>query len=369
MILPYLIEKEFKQMMRSIVQPVVFVLLPLLMINALPRLATQEIKNLRFCIVDNDRSPLSERLTAKIAASEYFNLTAAEFNHRDAMGNIDTGNADLIIEIGPDFEKHLVTEGVADVSVLANAVDGIKAGLGSSYASQIIADFAADLRAENGTAPMADISKTVSERYMYNATLDYKTFMIPGIMGMLLLLLVGFLPALNIVGEKEKGTIEQINVTPVGKFDFILSKLIPYWIVGFVIFAYAMLLAYKIHGLAPVGDIGVIFLFVSLFILVVSSLGLVVSNYSSTMQQASLVMFFFLVIFILLSGLLTPVQSMPEWAQRITLLNPLRYLMETMRALYLKGSTLSDLIPQLRAFCVFIVVFWTWAIVSYKKNG
>lgn len=355
--------------MHSIVQPVVFVLLPFVMVNALPRLATQEIKNLRFCIVDNDHTPLSQRLTAKIAASQYFNLTAAEHSHCAAMSNIDRGEADLIIEIEPDFEKNLITTGAANVSVLANAVDGIKAGLGSSYASQIIADFAADLRSEHGIAPMADINKAVSERFLYNATLDYKTFMIPGIMGMLLLLLVGFLPALNIVGEKERGTIEQINVTPVGKFDFILSKLIPYWLVGFVIFAYAMLLAYKIHGLAPVGSVGAIFIFVSLFILVVSSLGLVVSNYSSTMQQASLVMFFFLVIFLLLSGLLTPVQSMPEWAQRLTLLNPLRYLMEVMRALYIKGSSLADLLPQLRAFCCFIVVFWTWAIVSYKKSS
>lgn len=369
MILPYLIEKEFKQMMRNVILPVVFLLLPFVMINTLPRLATQEIKNLRFCIVDNDHTPFSQRLVNKIAASEYFSLIAVEGSHRAAMEHVDDGSADMVIEIEPGFEKNLMTNGTAGVSVLANAVDGIKAGLGSSYAMQIISAFADELRDGDTGVQAASADGLVSERYLYNSTLEYKVFMIPGVMGMLLLLLVGFLPALNIVGEKEKGTIEQINVTPIGKFDFILSKLIPYWVVGLLILAYAMVLACKVHGVAPAGSVGAVFLFASLFILVVSSLGLVVSNYSSTTQQASLVMFFFLVIFILLSGLLTPIQSMPEWAQAVTLVNPLRYLMEVMRALYIKGSGIGELLPQLRAFAVFIVVFWTWAICSYKKNG
>lgn len=369
MILPYLIEKEFKQMMRNAILPVVFVLLPFAMVNTLPRLATQEIKNLRFCVVDNDHTPFSERMVNKIAASGYFNLVAVEASHGDALEHIDDGSADIVIEIGQGFEKSLVTGGAADVDILANAVDGVRAGLGSSYSMQIIADFADGLLEETGGMQSVSAADLLSVRYIHNPTLDYKNFMIPGIIGMLLLLLVGFLPALNIVGEKEKGTMEQVNVTPVGKAGFILSKLIPYWITGLAILGYSMLLAYWIHGVAPVGSVGTVFFSATLFILVVSSLGLVVSNYSSTTQQASLVMFFFLVIFILLSGLLTPIQSMPEWAQAITLFNPLRYLMEVMRALYIKGSGVKELLPQLRAFVVFIAVFWTWAICSYKKNG
>ena len=185
---------------------------------------------------------------------------------------------------------------------------------------------------------------------------------------MLLILLVGFLPALNIVGEKEKGTIEQINVTPVGKFDFILSKLIPYWVVGLLVLGYSMVLARLIYGQEPVGNIWVIFLFATLFILVVSSMGLIVSNYSDTTQQAALVMFFFLVIFILLSGLITPVTSMPEWAKAFTRINPLRYFIEAMRTLYLKGSNLYELRHHFYALSVYAAAMWIWAIRSYQKN-
>jgi ABC-type polysaccharide/polyol phosphate export permease len=171
------------------------------------------------------------------------------------------------------------------------------------------------------------------------------------------------------LGEKEKGTIEQINVTPIGRFEFIFSKLIPYWVVGLFIMGYSMLLAKGIYGLVPVGNIGLLMLFASLFILVVSSFGLLVSNYSETTQQAALMMLFFLIIFILTSGLLTPISSMPLWAQTLTYLNPLRYFIEVLRAIYLKGSGFTDLVSQFVALCVYASVIWIWAIRSYKKNG
>ena len=188
-------------------------------------------------------------------------------------------------------------------------------------------------------------------------------------MAMLLILLVGFLPALNIVGEKEKGTIEQINVTPIGRFEFIFSKLIPYWMVGLFIMGYSMLLTKGIYGLVPVGNIGLLMLFASLFILVVSSFGLLVSNYSETPQQAALMMLFFLIIFILTSGLITPISSMPPWAQTLTYLNPLRFFIEVLRAIYLKGSGFTDLVSQFVALCIYASVIWIWAIRSYRKNG
>lgn len=371
MVLRFLLEKEFKQMMRNIILPIVFILLPLGMINMMPRAATQEVKNLKVSVVDNDHSTWSQRMVQKLAASKYFNLTSSTPSFTQSLECMEAGEADFIVEIEPHFERNLVKEGVSHVMISANAVNGVKAGLGTSYLSQIVADFSAQLREESGlpehAVRMAHFD--VAPRYLYNATLDYKQFMVPGLMAMLLVLLTGFLPAVNIVGEKEKGTIEQINVTPVGKFDFILSKLIPYWTVGLAVLAYCMLLAWGIYGQVPAGSIGVIFLFASIFILLVSSLGLVVSNYSETTQQAALVIFFFLVIFILLSGLITPVSSMPGWAKAITRVNPLRYFIEVMRMLYLKGSSLHDLLPHLTALTAYAAVAWAWAIWSYKKNG
>lgn len=369
MVISFLIEKEFKQIMRNKVLPVVFVILPLVMTLIVPLAATQEVKNLKVSVVDNDHSTLSTRLVQKCAASTYFKLYAVKSSYGAAMRNVETGDADLILEIEPEFERNLINEGVSRVMISANAVNGVKAGLGSSYLAQIIADYSAELREEHGLSSQDTrvAGFDVEPRYLFNASLDYKLFMIPGLMAMLLVLIVGFLPALNIVGEKEKGTIEQMNVTPVGRFEFIFSKLIPYWCVGLFILAYSMVLAWQIYGFVPVGNIALIFLFSTLFILVVSSLGLIVSNYSDTTQQAALVMFFFLVIFILMSGLLTPIASMPAWAKVITTVDPLRYFIESMRMLYLKGSSFTELLPQFRALVIYASVVWALAIYSYKK--
>lgn len=368
----FLIEKEFKQMMRNIILPKVFVMLPLALVTIMPFAATQEVKNLTVTVVDNDHSQWSERLVHKMAASRYFTLNATAPSYGKALRNVEAGRSDFIVEIEPGFERNLIRDGMSHVLVSANAVNGVKAGLGSSYLAQIIASYSAELREEHGLSA-GDVTMAqgfdIVPRYLFNGTLDYKRFMIPALMAMLLILTVGFLPALNIVGEKERGTIEQMNVTPVGRFEFILSKLIPYWCVGLVMLAYAMSLAYVIHGHVPAGSIGVIFLFATVFILVVSSLGLIVSNYSDTTRQAALTIFFFLVIFILMSGLLTPVAGMPSWAKAITTLNPLRYFIEAIRALYLKGSTLHDLMPHFLKLTAFAVATWGWAIYSYRKNS
>ena len=358
-------------MMRNILLPVLFIILPFGMINMMPRAANQEVKGLTYCVIDHDHSPFSSRMIQKISASQYFSLTGNVSTYGEALHEMEAGNADFIVEIEPDFERSLIKEGIAKVMISANAVNGVKGGLGQSYLIQIIADFAAPLREEEGlnrhTVQIPRIE--ASPRYLFNTQLYYKVFMVPGLMAMLLILMVGFLPALNIVGEKEKGTIEQINVTPIGRFEFIFSKLIPYWVLGLFIMGYSMLLAKGIYGLVPVGNIGLLMLFSSLFILVVSSFGLLVSNYSETTQQAALMMLFFLIIFILTSGLITPISSMPPWAQTLTYLNPLRYFIEVLRAIYLKGSGFTDLVSQFVALCVYASVIWIWAIRSYRKNG
>lgn len=358
-ILLFLLEKEFKQMLRNIILPVVFMVLPLGVVCMVPRVATQEVKNLRLAIVDGDHTTCSERLIQKMSASAYFHTSCVCPTYPQALEQMEQSQVDFIVEIQSHFERNLIREGATDVLVAANAVNGVKAGLGSSYLAQIIGEYALevadDMASHQATAPvgtqttaatLGGASFQVAPRYLFNTQLDYKLFMVPALLAMLLILTVGFLPALNIVGEKEKGTIEQINVTPVGKFPFILSKLIPYWCVGLFLLAYAMVLAWAVYGFVPKGSIGSIFLFATLFTLVVSSMGLIVSNHSDTTQQAALVMFFFLVIFILMSGLITPVTSMPSWAR-----------------------TLTDLSTQLLALAAFAATAWTFAIRSYRKNN
>ena len=371
MVIKYLIEKELKQIVRSRFLPKLFVMLPTVMLLIMPWAANQEVRGLKLSVIDNDHTALSRRLVQKADASDYFTLTSVAPDATAALHAVEEGRADLILEIEDGFERHLETQGTARVMISANAVNGVKSGLGASYLGSIVTDFSADLAASGGPtgAQVAVERFSVAPRYQFNPHLDYKVFMVPALMVMMLTLLSGFLPALNIVGEKEKGTIEQMNVTPVGKFPFILSKLVPYWGVGFLVLTYSMLLAWLFYGLVPAGNLGSIYAFATVYILVVSGLGLVISNRSATMQQALFIMFFFLMIFILMSGLFTPVASMPAWAQALTRLNPLRYFIEVMRMVYLKGSAFAELWPHFRALTLFAVVLNLAAIVSYRKTN
>jgi ABC-2 type transport system permease protein len=152
------------------------------------------------------------------------------------------------------------------------------------------------------------------------------------------------------------------------KSIFILGKLIPFWIIGFFVLSTGIIVAALIYRLLPAGSLAVIYMYSAVYILFVSGLGIVISNYSDTMQQAMFVRFFFMLIIILLSGLFTPVSSMPHWAQIITYFNPLKYFIDVMRSIYLKGSGISELLPQLSALCGFAVAFNIWAVVSYRKS-
>lgn len=344
-----------------------------MMMIVFPWAANQEVKNIKLSIVDNDHSSYSERMIQKTVASGYFKLDNVSAIYNDAMHSIKSGKADIILEIQDEFEKNMVNDGVGRVMISANSVNGTTGGLGSGYLSSIMNDYAGELRNEYGrqtVAASAEIpSFSVIPQYKFNPHLNYKVFMVPALMVMLLTMLCGFLPALNIVGEKEKGTIEQMNVTPVGKFQFILAKLIPFWIIGFVVLSICMGLAALIYGIFPVGSLLTIYLFASIYILVVSGFGLVISNYSDSMQQAMFVMFFFVMILLLMSGLFTPITSMPDWAQKITIFNPLKYLMQVMRLVYLKGSAFKELIPQFLILCGFAVALNAWAVASYRKNN
>ena len=368
--LKYLIEKEFKQTFRHNIIPKLLVALPMMVIFVFPWAANQEITNINAVVVDKDHSSYSNRLIGKVAASTYFNLTGVFGSNEEALINVERESADLILEIRPDFEKDLINRGIAEVMISANAVNIIKGSLGSSYMMGIIRDFAGEIRSEkiqsSGKTALPLIDVVTQSRF--NPFMDYKRLMIPALMVVLMTIICGFLPALNIVNEKEMGTIEQINVTPVKKFTFIFAKLIPYWTIGISVITFCLILAALLYGLIPAGNLLTIYLSVFLYIMVVSGFGLIVSNHSSTLQQAMFVMFFFLIILILISGLFTPITSMPDWAQTFTLFNPLRYFIEIMRMVYLKGSHISHLTNQLTALLIFAVVLNTWAILSYRKN-
>jgi len=257
------------------------------------------------------------------------------------------------------------------VMIAANTVNGMKGGLGSAYLSSIVADYNNMIRTNllelNGAATKHSFE--IVPLFKFNPGLIYQVYMIPAIMIMILGLVCGFLPALNIVSEKESGTIEQINVTPVSKLMFILAKLIPYWIVGFVVLTIGFLSAWMFYGFLPAGSFVTLYLFASIFVLAISGFGLVVSNYAATIQQSIFMIFFFVMLFIFMSGLYTPIASMPDWAQQFSNFSPIKYIISVFRQVYLKGSSITDLTTQLFALLGFAGFFNGWAVFSYRKKN
>lgn len=350
--LHYLIEKEFKQLFRNTFLPKLILLFPCMLLIVFPWAATLEIENINLAVVDQDHSQTSQRLIRQIEASDYFRLKYTTDSYEEAFRMIEKNQVDIILQIPRHFEKDQINGIPAEVQISANAVNGMKGSMGSSYLSQII----------NRQSDAASV------RYLFNQHLDYKHFMVPALMTMMLFLICGFLPALNIVSEKENGTIEQINVTPVSKVVFTVAKLIPYWIIGFFVLSIAMLLAWLIYGIIPAGAISTIYLGAGIFIFLVSGVGITISNYSNTLQQAMFVTFFFVLIMLLMSGLFTPVTSMPAWAQGVAILNPLKYFVEFIRMVYLKGSSLAEVASRLEVLLGFGLLFNGWAVWSYRKQ-
>jgi ABC-2 type transport system permease protein len=386
MTLRYLIEKEFKQIMRNPVLPKLIVIFPCVMLLIMPWAADSEIRNINLSVVDNDHSELSARLVQKFASSPYFRLTDVSGTYPEAMESIEYGTSDLILEIPPRFERDLMEGFAPGVLVAANSVNSTKGMIGSGYAQNIVTGYAEQLRgqyggllapggnatggaASGGQAVQGAGQFSVSTRALFNPHMDYKRYMVPALMVMLLTMLCSFLPALNIVREKETGTIEQINVTPVRKFTFILGKIIPYWIIGFVVLTICFGIAWAVYGFLPAGSLGTIYIFAGLFVVILTGMGLVVSNYSQTVQQAMFVMFFFVIVFLMMSGLFTPVESMPRWAQALTVINPLKYFIQVMRAVYLRGSVAADLGVQMAAMGAFALFLNIWAVLSYRKSS
>lgn len=361
----YLLEKEFKQFVRNKFLPLLVIFYPILMMVLMPWSADLEVKDLSVSVVDSDHSAASNALVNKVSGSTYFSNTTYAQSYLEAMEHIELQKSDIILEIPQDFEKNLINKVDQQVFIAANAVDGVRGSMSSAYLATIVKEFSRDYGA---VAPKIEGIKIITLS-KYNPAMDYKLFMVPTLIVILLTIVVGFLPALNIVAEKESGTIEQINVTPVGKYTFIGAKVILYWAIGFTVLTSTLLLAKYMYGIVPMSGFPRFYLLSFLFMLVVSGMGLVISNHSATMQQAIFIMFFFILIMILMSGLFTPVTSMPMWAQVITALNPLKHFTDVMRMLFIKGSHLGQLTKEILILTGFALFFNIWAVLSYHKSS
>ena len=299
MTLRYLIQKEFTQIRHNAFLPRLIVMFPIMIMCVMPWVMNMEVKNIRVDVVDIDHTVESHRLIQQVAHSNYFIFNAQQPTYNQALSDVEHGKADVILEIRD--KQYLIA---------ANAVNGTKGSMGAAYMSQVISGNISSLKGN-----LSPLTSRLSPLYLYNKGKNYKLFMIPALFAIVIMLMTGFLPTLNIVGEKEAGTIEQINVTPVSKWAFILAKLIPYWII------------------------------------------------------AIFVMWFFVVLLMLLSGLFTPTRSMPTLAYLTTYVNPMHYFIEAIRTVFIRGGSLHSIWHQILALTAIALFMSTWAVQSYKKNS
>ncbi len=369
--LKFLLQKEFRQIFRNPSILRIIFIMPVIQLLILPWAADYEIKNIKLAVVDQDRSEYSRQLINKITASGYFILTDYSTSYPKSLQQVEDDKADLVLQIPASFEKNLVKESEAQLFMALNAINGVKANLGGAYLRTIIQEYNRQVRTEWIQFPRFSPETTieVTSSNWFNPSMNYKYFMVPGILVILLTMVGANLAAINIVREKEIGTIEQINVTPIKKHLFILGKLIPFWILGLLVLSIGLLIARIAYGILPLGSFATIYIFAALYLLAVLGLGLLVSTYATNQQQAMLISFFLMMIFILLGGLYTSIDSMPYWAQMITRFNPVSYFIEVMRMVVLKGSGLADIKYHLLSMAGFAVVLNGWAVISYKKRS
>ena len=366
----FLLEKEFRQISRDTVILRLILMLPVIQLIILPLAADFEIKKINIALVDLDHSSYSRQLAGKIGASGYFRSAGECASYGEAFRLMEADRADVVLEIPAGFERTAVRDKEAPLYLAVNAINGMKANVGGMYLSRIIADFNAELRMKlmpQQRAPMQLETVTVN---WFNPHLNYRIFMVPGILVLLVTMVGAFMCALNIVREKEIGTMEQINVTPIRKHHFILGKLIPFWLIGMFVFSVGLFVIGRgLYGIVPAGSILLIYTYLSIYLVAVLGMGLLISTYSNNQQQAMSLSFFFIMIFILMSGLFTSIDAMPAWAQWIAHLNPMSYFIDFMRMVVMKGSSWADVRTHFVVMAGFALVFNGWAILNYKKTS
>ena len=331
-VIKFLLVKEFKQIFRNkAMLPIIFVM-PVVQLLILVSAATFEIKRIDVAIFDQDHSLASKQLVNKLLSMGYYRLQGNITSLKEGQLLMDQNKIDLLVQVPAGFATDLQRNNQAAVMLDISAIDGSAASIIYYYTNSIILDFNAGIIQRWHNLPQNPaLPLKVESRFWFNEELDYKNYITPGLVVILVTMVGLFLTAMNVVREKEVGTIEQLNVTPITKTQFIISKLLPFWIIGMFELAFGLGIGKLMFDFPVVGSVGLLFAFAAIYLLVVLGFGLLISTITHTQQQAMLISWFFVVIFILMSGLFTAVENMPECAQRITDYKPVTYFMQFIR--------------------------------------
>ena len=370
-VLSFILEKEFKQIFRDKTILAMMFIAPIIQLIILPLVANFDVKNINLVYIDHDQSTYSHQLIQKITSSGYFKLVEAPFSYKEGIALIEDGKADIVLEVPEGFERNLVREGKQTLGLFIDAINGSKSSLGGAYLLSVIRDFNTQLDVNVKTPQrIGNVAKIgVESTHWYNPYMQYTRYIVPGILALLLTIIGGSLSAQNIVKEKEIGTIEQINVTSIKKWQFILGKLIPFLVVGLILFTLGLTVMYVVYGIFPAGNLLTLYAFATMYLIAILGFGLLVSTYADSQLQAMFITYFFTMIFLLMSGFFTSVDSMPSWAMTVSQFIPVTHFVKVMRQVILKGSTLWELKTEMAYLIGFAIVLNSWAIVNYKKTN
>jgi ABC-2 type transport system permease protein len=352
--------------------PILFVM-PIVQLLVLSFAATYELKEASFALVDYDQSSLSRELSAQFQSTGYFSLEHNTFDTDEALEELKAGNVNMVLTIPENFSRDYSQGNSVSIQMLIDAVDGTKAGMIQSYGSSILRDFNQNHIKEiqlisSRKDPQLSRIELIPVNW-YNPDLDYITYMVPGILVVLVSMIGLFLSGMNIVREQEIGTIEQLNVTPIKKSHFITGKIVPFWIIGMVDLVIGLALARYGFNIPFLGSLTLILIVSGIYLVVIQALGLFISTVTSTQQQAMFIAWFIMVVFILMGGLFTPIESMPMWAQDLTLANPVAWFIKMMRMVLLKGAGWQEVQYMVFVLIGMGVLFYGVAINRYKKTA
>ena len=368
----YLAQAEVLHILRDHVLLAQVLVVPVVQLLVLSNAATFEIRNTPIHVVDLDRSPASRGVVNRLAANGHFDIVDDTPSADRADEGLLRGAVTMAVVIPHGFESSLVRTGVGEVQLSVNAEKGSAAGIVQTYASRVLTGYASELSSRRAGRvlsgpPAARIDVRV--RPLYNVTQNYKHYMVPGILVALMTIIGTLLSAQNIAREKELGTLEQLNVTPITRGQFIIAKLLPFWVLGLVELSLGLLVGWLVFDIPMRGSIPLLFGVAGVYLTVALGIGLWISTLVETQQQAMFVTFFIVNIYLLMSGLFTPVDSMAPWVRDVSMINPVRHFVTISRAILMKGAGPAEIAQPFLILAGTALLVLVFAVAQYRKRA
>jgi ABC-2 type transport system permease protein len=374
-----IIRKEFLQAFREPRMRTMLFLPPIIQLLVFGYAVNLDVEHSRMAWMDQDRTPQSRELLAAFQGSGRFELVATPSNDREVQNLLDSDKVETVVRVLPGFERDIQRGRTTSVQILINGTNSNTASIVSGYASSIVARFAGQVMQEQNRTRLAARmipapvhigvpQLNLQSRVWFNPDLLSRNYFVPGIVVNIITVITLMLTAMAIVREKEIGTMEQLMVTPIRPIELMLGKTLPFALVGLVDVALVVGVALLLFHVPFRGSALLLFACACLFLMTSLGAGLFISTISRTQQQAMMTTFLFFQPFFLLSGFAFPIRNMPQSIQYLTYLNPVRYFIEIVRGLFLKGSGVSVLWPQMLALAVFGVVILSLSAMRFRKR-